>query len=72
MLQRIELVLLPEEVALEQEYRHKISVSSGIPEQDIRDFRLVRRVIDARSRQVKIPFVFRCGGAGKFTGAGAV
>jgi uncharacterized FAD-dependent dehydrogenase len=58
MLQRIELVLLPEEVALEQEYRHKISVSSGIPEQDIRDFRLVRRVIDARSRQVKYRLFF--------------
>lgn len=58
MLQQVELVLLPEEVALEQEYRKKISRVLGLSENEIRDFRLVRRTIDARSRQVKYRLFF--------------
>lgn len=58
MLQRIELVLLPEEVAREQEFKSKIARQLRIAENEIRDFRLAKRSIDARSKQVKFRLFF--------------
>ncbi len=58
MLQRIELVLLPEEATHEQEFKNKIAKQLRISEKDIRDFRLVKRSIDARSKQVKFRLFF--------------
>jgi len=58
MTQRFELVLLPEEAAREQEYKTFLSRQTGIPESEIRDFRLEKRSIDARSRQVKVRMFF--------------
>lgn len=58
MLQRIELVLLPEEATHEQEFKNKIAKHLCISEKDIRDFRLVKRSIDARSKQVKFRLFF--------------
>lgn len=53
MIQRTELVLQPEEAASEQQIKQLLARSLGISESDIRDFRLARRSIDARSRQVR-------------------
>ncbi len=61
MIERIELVLMPEEVPCEEEYRKKIARQREIPEQDILDFRLVRKVIDARSRKVRYRLFFEVG-----------
>lgn len=61
MIQRIELVLLPEEAARSEEHRHFIAKASGISFNEIRDFKLVRRSIDARSKQVKYRLFFDVG-----------
>jgi uncharacterized protein len=58
MLQRIELVLLPEEASHEQEFKNKIAKQLRISENEIRDFRLAKRSIDARSKQVKFRLFF--------------
>lgn len=58
MLQRIELVLLPEEASREEEYHQKIARHLGVSVSDVRNFRLVRRTVDARSRQVKYRLFF--------------
>ncbi|MBL7925227.1 MAG: FAD-binding protein [Bacteroidia bacterium] len=58
MPQRVELVLLPEEAAREQEYRFRLSRQLGLAESEIHAFRLARRSIDARSKQVKFRLFF--------------
>lgn len=50
MIHRVELVLRPEEVTREEIFRKKLAAALHIPEHDIRDFRLEKRSIDARSR----------------------
>ncbi|MFM9007993.1 MAG: NAD(P)/FAD-dependent oxidoreductase [Bacteroidota bacterium] len=58
MLQRIELVLPPEEAATGERFGKLIASRLGVSETEIRNFRLARRSIDARSRQVKIRLFF--------------
>ena len=58
MQERVELVLLPEQVAREQEFKPLIARQLRVSEKEIRDFRLQKRSIDARSRQVKIRLFF--------------
>lgn len=58
MLQRIELVLPPEEAATGEGFEKLLASRLGISETEIRNFRLARRSIDARSRQVKIRLFF--------------
>ncbi len=58
MLRRVELVLRPEEASQSEAFKQKIAASLHIPAGDIRDFRLTRRVIDARSKQVKYRLFF--------------
>ena len=58
MLQRTELVLTPEEASHEEEYKTRLSRAMNIPVSDIHDFRLAKRSIDARSKQVKYRLFF--------------
>jgi len=58
MLQRVELVLSPEEATHEEGFKKKLAQQIGIHETEIRDFRLAKRSIDARSRQVKFRLFF--------------
>ncbi len=58
MQERVELVLLPEQAAREQEFKPLIARQLRVSEKEIRDFRLQKRSIDARSRQVKIRLFF--------------
>jgi len=61
MIQRIELVLPPEEAAHSERFGEKIASHLAIPVSEIRGYRLIRRSIDARSRQVKIRLFFEAG-----------
>ena len=54
MIKTIELVLLPEEAADKAVQLQKISSLLAVPESEIRFIKLLKRSIDARSRQVKI------------------
>jgi hypothetical protein len=54
MSQRIELVLLPEEAAREQDHRNIIARQLGLKATDVWAMKLVKKSIDARSRQVKV------------------
>ena len=58
MIKQIELVLQPEEAARESDYKIYISRFLGVGESDITSFRLSKRSIDARSRQVKFRLFF--------------
>jgi len=58
MIKRIELVLLPEEAANEEQYKSKISSFISCAHDEITDFRLIKKSIDARSRQVKYRLFF--------------
>ncbi|MFN8154186.1 MAG: FAD-dependent monooxygenase [Bacteroidia bacterium] len=58
MIHRTELVLQPEEAAGGEQFRKLIARSLNVAENDIRDFRLAKRSIDARSRQVKVRLFF--------------
>jgi len=58
MINRIELVLLPEEAANEEQYKSKISNFLSCTIDEITDFRLIKKSIDARSRQVKYRLFF--------------
>ena len=58
MINRIELVLLPEEAANEEQYKSKISNFLSCTNDEITDFRLIKKSIDARSRQVKYRLFF--------------
>jgi hypothetical protein len=58
MIKRIELVLLPEEAANKQQYLLKISKFLEVSHDEISEFRLIKKSIDARSRQVKIRMFF--------------
>jgi hypothetical protein len=58
MIKRIELVLLPEEAANEEQYKSKISSFLSCANDEISDFRLIKKSIDARSRQVKYRLFF--------------
>lgn len=61
MIKRIELVLLPEETANEEQYLKRIAKSIDCAQNEITDFRLVKKSIDARSRQVKYRLFFDIG-----------
>ncbi len=54
MIQKLELVLRPEDVNDENTIRNIASRTAGISENEIRNVVILRRSIDARSRQVKI------------------
>ncbi len=58
MLQRTELLLLPEQVALEHQFPNYIAHHLQCKIEDIKGFRLVKRSIDARSKEVKIRLFF--------------
>ncbi|MFM7015826.1 MAG: NAD(P)/FAD-dependent oxidoreductase [Bacteroidota bacterium] len=58
MIKRIELVLLPEEAANEEQYLNKIAQFISCAKEEITDFRLLKKSIDARSRQVKFRLFF--------------
>jgi len=58
MIKRIELVLLPEEAANEEQYKSKIAAFLSCANNEISDFRLIKKSIDARSRQVKFRLFF--------------
>lgn len=58
MLQRVELVLLPEVAANDSNHLSLIASRLGCTEKGIRGYRLYRRSIDARSRQVKVVLLF--------------
>ena len=58
MIKKIELVLLPEEVANEEQYKNKIASFLSCTHEQITDFRLLKKSIDARSRQVKFRLFF--------------
>ncbi len=58
MLQRVELLLLPEQAALEQQFPNYIAHYLQCRSDEIKGFRLVKRSIDARSRDVKIRLFF--------------
>ncbi len=61
MIQRIELMLPPEEAAHSERFGEKIAAHLGIPLAELRGHRLIRRSIDARSRQVKVRLFFEVG-----------
>ena len=54
MMTKIELVLLPEQATDEQIHKQTASRELSIPEQEITFVKILKRSIDARSRQVKI------------------
>ncbi len=58
MIQRIELVLQPEEAASDAIIRKQLARALHVQESDIRDYRLMRRSIDARSKQVHFRLFF--------------
>ena len=58
MIKQVELVLQPEEAARESDYKLFLSRFLGVNESDITSFRLSKRSIDARSRQVKYRLFF--------------
>ncbi len=58
MINRIELVLLPEEAANEGQYLKKIAHSLNCNSDEIDEYRLLKKSIDARSRQVKYRLFF--------------
>jgi hypothetical protein len=58
MIKQVELVLQPEEAARESDYQLFLSRFLGVSESDITAFRLSKRSIDARSRQVKYRLFF--------------
>lgn len=58
MIKQIELVLQPEEAARESDYKIFLARFIGVSETDITAFRLSKRSIDARSRQVKFRLFF--------------
>jgi uncharacterized FAD-dependent dehydrogenase len=58
MIHRVELVLRPEEATREEIFRKKIAAALHVPEGDIRDYRLEKRSIDARSRQAVFRLFF--------------
>ncbi|CAN5545059.1 FAD-binding protein [soil metagenome] len=58
MLQRIEIVVSPEEAAEEAKYPDYLAKKIGCRPEDLKGFRLARRSIDARSKQPKIRMFF--------------
>lgn len=58
MIHRVELVLRPEEATREEIFQKKIAAALHVPEGDIRDYRLEKRSIDARSRQAVFRLFF--------------
>jgi uncharacterized FAD-dependent dehydrogenase len=58
MPQKIELVLLPEEAAREEDYPRFVSSFIGVANADDLNIRLLKRSIDARSKQPKYRLIF--------------
>jgi uncharacterized FAD-dependent dehydrogenase len=58
MLKRVELTLRPEEAASEENYQELIANKISISVNEITEFKLAKRSIDARSRQVKYHLYF--------------
>lgn len=58
MIKRVELTLRPEEAASKENYSKLIASKLSISENEITEFKLAKRSIDARSKQVKFNLYF--------------